>query len=131
MRNKPMQTAVVSLFSLLIGCTQDDLERMANKETFAFEGAYDNQYTPYILRFKDGTVFFQSEEASLEWQRRYTVKDNLLHIQIRNNSKEKRDDLVMRIHGEGEVLTCSACAKYQLSNIWVRIDALPQNAEQE
>ncbi|NAW69899.1 hypothetical protein CAG54_02020 [Vibrio sp. V27_P1S3P104] len=117
------------LLSLLNGCTQDDLERMADKETFAFEGAYDNQHTPYTLKFKDGKVSFQSETANLEWQRNYTVKENLLYIEIRNNSKEKRDDLVMRIHGGGEVLTCSACAKYQLSNIWVRIDALPQNKE--
>ncbi|MCG3720943.1 hypothetical protein EXA23_03660 [Vibrio cincinnatiensis] len=128
MRNKSLQTAVISLFSVLFGCTQDDLVRMANKETFSFEGTYDNQYTPYILVFKEGKVSFQAEATHFEWERNYTVKDNLLYIQIRNSSLEKRDDLVMRIHGGGEVLTCTACAQYQLSNIWVRLDALPQNA---
>lgn len=37
--------------------------------------------------------------------------------------------MAMRVHGKGEVLTCSACARYQLSNIWVREGAEAQNVE--
>lgn len=114
------------LLALLVACSQEELERLADRSTFSFEGKYDNQHNQDMLLFKDGEVAFESNGTRL-WQRSFIVKDNQLAIQFRQSSKEKRDDLVMRIHGGGEVLTCSACALYQMSHVWVRLDADPQN----
>lgn len=111
----------------LVGCSQEDLERMANKETLSFEGSYDNQYDQRLLVFKQGLVSILKVGEEPVWQRPFQVDGSVLSIQMRQSSKEKREDLVMRIHGEGEVLTCSACARYQLSNVWVLQNAQPRN----
>ncbi|MDJ1478837.1 hypothetical protein QBX67_28185, partial [Bacillus sp. LS15-K4] len=36
--------------------------------------------------------------------------------------------IIQAIKGQGEVLTCSACAMFHLSNNWVKLNAEPQNA---
>lgn len=110
------------------GCTQEDLERLANRETLAFEGTYDNQYDQQLLVFKEGRVSIHQQGDEPQWQHTFQVEESLLNIRVRQSSREKRDDLVMRIHGGGEVLTCSACARLHLSNVWVRQNAAPQNA---
>ncbi len=118
--------AAFLLPALLVACSQEDLERLADRETFAFEGSYDNQHNQDILLFKDGEVWFESDGVQL-WKRYFTVKDNQLTIQFSTSSREDRQDLLLRIHGGGEVLTCGACALYQMSHVWVRLDAEPQN----
>lgn len=114
---------------VMSGCSRDDLQRMVNKETYMFEGIYDNQYDQQLLVFKDGKVAIQDAHGDAVWQRPFDLDDDELTIQMSQNSKEQRPELVMRVHGKGEVLTCSACARYQLSNIWVREGAEAQNVE--
>ncbi|MGL4829577.1 MAG: hypothetical protein ACRCXG_09760 [Vibrio sp.] len=114
---------------LLNGCFQEELENFANRETLAFSGVYDNPHNKDTLAFQQGVVSIHSEQQ--KWERPFSVEGKNLRIQIRNNSKEKRDDLVMTIHGGGEVLTCNACAMYHLSNNWIKLNAEPQNAQRD
>ncbi|WNJ97975.1 hypothetical protein RND59_17820 [Vibrio ruber] len=110
---------VVLLSSLsLYGCFQEELEHWINKETYAFQGTYENQHNTDLIAFHQAKASIQSEGKSMVVP--FQVDGNFIYIQVRQSSKEKREDIVMRIHGNGEVLTCSACAKYHLSNIWVR-----------
>ncbi|MCE0495113.1 hypothetical protein [Vibrio salinus] len=114
----------ISLF-LLTGCLKEKLDHWLNEETYLFSGTYDNQYNNDTLVFRDGSVLISSPHRALSVP--YEVDGTLITIQVRNNSKEKRPDIVMRIHGDGEVLTCSACAKYNLSNIWVKVNFIPRS----
>ncbi|KUI97618.1 hypothetical protein [Vibrio sp. MEBiC08052] len=110
---------VVLLSSLsLYGCFQEELEHWINKETYAFQGIYENQHNTDLIAFHEAKASIQSEGKSMVVP--FQVDGNFIYIQVRQSSKEKREDIVMRIHGDGEVLTCSACAKYHLSNIWLR-----------
>lgn len=109
----------LALISALLGCSQEDIERWANRETYEFHGTYDNQYNSDLLIFEDGIVSTRSDSQT--WSRPYTVDGTQISIQVRNNSKEQREDIVMVIHGQGEVLTCSVCAMYKLSNVWTKI----------
>lgn len=118
----------LAVAATISGCSQEDLERLANRETLAFEGTYDNQYDQQLLVFKEGRVSIHQQGDEPQWQYTFQVEESLLNIRVRQSSREKRDDLVMRIHGGGEVLTCSACARLHLSNVWVRQNAAPQNA---
>lgn len=126
-RVKWKRIILVLSVSVLNGCFQEDLENFANRETLAFNGIYDNQYNKDTLEFRQGVVYIQSGQQKSE--RPFSVEGSTVRIQIRNSSKEKREDLVMTIHGGGEVLTCSACAKYHLSNIWVNLVAEPKNSQ--
>lgn len=108
----------------LAGCDRESMDRFLNEETYEFSGTYSNQYNSDTLVFKDGTVIIASDSETKSAP--YKVDGTNLIIQVRNNSKEKRPDLIMRIHGDGEVLTCNACAKYHLSNNWVKENYIPK-----
>ncbi|MEH0689346.1 hypothetical protein H4F17_09750 [Vibrio cholerae] len=120
--NWGMRILLASL--VLVGCSEDDAERYLNKQTYEFVGEYENQYNDDVLRFNNAMVtFIKAGQPNLE--KSFNVEGNQLFIQMRNNSKEQREDIVMRIHGNNEVLTCSVCAKYQLASIWQKRDAQP------
>ncbi|WP_370689727.1 hypothetical protein [Vibrio coralliilyticus] len=104
---------------MLQGCFEEKLERMINQQTYEFEGVYENLYSQDLLLFKDAMVTI-SRVGAPEITKPFSVEDNFLTITMRNSSKEKRDDIVMRIHGDKEALTCSVCAKYQLASVWQR-----------
>ncbi|WGV98951.1 hypothetical protein QF117_01030 [Vibrio sp. YMD68] len=106
------------LLTSIQGCFQEKIEKIANRETLSFEGVYSNQYNSNTLVFKEGVMTYQAGDQTMT--REFEVDGSELFVKFRNSSKEKRDDLVMRIHGEGEVLTCSACARYSLMNFWVK-----------
>ncbi|MDC0612712.1 hypothetical protein OAP63_18430 [Vibrio sp.] len=110
----------------LVGC-DDSLERWLNKETYSFQGTYDNQYNDDKLVFTDGEVTITS--VSKSWVVPFKVDGNSLVVQVKNSSKEKRPDIEMRIHGDGEVLTCSVCGMYRLSNVWVKVNYEPKMSE--
>ncbi|KQB03679.1 lipoprotein [Vibrio metoecus] len=112
---------------LLGGCFQEKLENFVNRETLAFNGLFDNPHNQDMLEFRQGVVYIHSSQQ--KWERPFSVEGSTLRIQVRNNSKEKRDDLLMTIHGGGEVLTCNACAMFHLSNNWIKVNAEPQNAQ--
>lgn len=114
----------VLMFFGLFGCDRESMDRYLNEETYAFSGTYSNQYNSDTLVFKGGTVVIalDSETKSVP----YKVDGTNLIIRVKNTSKEKRPDIVMRIHGDGEVLTCNACAKYNLSNNWVKENYIPK-----
>ncbi|MCG7488458.1 hypothetical protein MHN79_03045 [Vibrio sp. Of14-4] len=108
------------IFTLMLqGCFEDNLNRMINKPTYDFEGVYENLYTQDLLLFKDAKVTI-SKVGAPDVIKSFKVEDNYLIITMRNSSLEKREDIVMRIHGDNEALTCSICAKYQLSSVWQR-----------
>lgn len=111
---------VVSITTLtLLGCSEQDAERMLNKQTYDFVGVYENQYNGDLLEFNNAQVTLIRPEGS-NFTKSFQVDGNHLSIQMRNSSKEKREDIVMRIHGKNELLTCSVCAKYQLSPTWLK-----------
>ncbi|MEF1255065.1 hypothetical protein [Vibrio sp. M260112] len=112
----------------LMGCSEEKTERILNKQTYSFEGVFENQYNGDLLEFKDAQVTF-IKENHLDVTKTFEVKDNYLTIQMRNSSKEKREDIVMRIHGNNELLTCNVCAKYQLASTWQKRDFSPLPAE--
>ncbi|MDW6004958.1 hypothetical protein [Vibrio mangrovi] len=121
LRYSVKQWLIVILSSLVTyGCFQEDLEHWLNKETYQFRGTYENQYNADLIAFEEAKVSIHSEGRSMVVP--FQVDGNFIYIQVRQSSKEHREDIVMRIHGEGEVLTCNACAKYHLSNIWVRVN---------
>ncbi|CAM3865428.1 hypothetical protein VA7868_00552 [Vibrio aerogenes CECT 7868] len=115
-----LSTGFILVISLcLSGCDlKGKLERWLNEETYNFNGIYSNQYNDDQLIFKEAKVLMKTNGDESVFP--FSVDDTYLHIQIRHSTREKRPDIVMRIHGNGEVLTCSACAKYRLSNIWVK-----------
>lgn len=104
---------------VLQGCSEEDAERMFNKETYSFVGIYENQHNGDLLQFSDAKVTVTKEQGA-SFTKPFSVDDGFVTIQMRNNSKEKREDIVMRIHGDNELLTCSVCAKYQLSPTWLK-----------
>lgn len=107
------------LFTALLGCSEEKAERILNKETYSFIGVYENQHNGDLLKFSDATITV-TKEMGETYTKPFEVDGDNLIIQMRNNSKEKRDDIVMRIHGDNELLTCSVCAKYQLSSTWLK-----------
>ncbi|TFH93184.1 hypothetical protein [Vibrio ouci] len=107
------------LFAGLLGCSEEKAERLLNKETYSFIGIYENQHNGDLLKFSDAEITVTKERGET-YTKPFEVDGDNLIIQMRNNSKEKRDDIVMRIHGDNELLTCSVCAKYQLSSTWVK-----------
>lgn len=108
----------------LVGCSEEKAEQWLNKETYQFQGVFENQYNDDLLSFEQGQVtFIRGEETNSV--KPFEVKDAFLTIKLRNNSMEKRDDLVMRIHGENELLTCASCAKHQLASVWQKRDYSP------
>lgn len=122
MRMKRWNTSlgVVGILSIaLLGCSEEEAERILNKETYSFIGIYENQHNGDLLKFSDATITV-TKEMGETYTKPFEVDGDNLIIQMRNNSKEKRDDIVMRIHGDNELLTCSVCAKYQLSSTWVK-----------
>ncbi|MEZ8098936.1 hypothetical protein [Vibrio bivalvicida] len=125
---KQRQAIVVMIGSListaLLGCSEEKTERMLNQETYSFTGVFENQFNGDLLEFKDAKVTIIKEEG-LDYTKPFEVEDNYLTIQMRNSTKEKREDIVMRIHGQQELLTCSICAKYQLSSTWQKRDFIP------
>lgn len=100
----------------LTGCFTETLTRWLNKETYDFSGTYVNEHNDDRLVFKDAVVTLSTNGTS--WTLPYEVEDRVVRIQVRNNSKEKRPDIVMSIYNGGERLICSACAVVRLSNIW-------------
>ncbi|KLN64958.1 hypothetical protein [Vibrio sp. VPAP30] len=125
---KQRQAILVMIGSLmstvLLGCSEEKTERMLNQETYSFTGVFENEFNGDLLEFKDAKVTIIKEEG-LDYTKPFEVEDNYLTIQMRNSSKEKREDIVMRIHGQQELLTCSICAKYQLSSTWQKRDFVP------
>lgn len=112
----------------LVGCSEEKAERILNKQTYSFIGVFENPFNGDLLEFKDAQVTVIKEQG-LDFTKPFAVKDNHLTIQMRNSSKEKREDIVMRIHGNNELLTCNVCAKYQLSSTWQKRDSSPLPAE--
>lgn len=112
----------------LAGCSEEKAERMLNKQTYQFTGVFENLYNDDLLEFSDAKVTFV-RAGQLDMTKSFKVKDNYLTITMRNSSKEKREDIVMRIHGQNELLTCSVCAKYQLASIWQKRDFTPLPVE--
>ena len=115
------------LLGALLGCSEEKTERMLNQETYSFTGVFENQFNGDLLEFKDAKVTIIKEQG-LDYTKPFEVEDNYLTIQMRNSSKEKREDIVMRIHGQQELLTCSICAKYQLSATWRKRDFIPSQS---
>ncbi|SHO54538.1 hypothetical protein [Vibrio quintilis] len=117
---KRLITSLIIVASLcLSGCDlKNKLERWLNEETYNFNGVYSNQYNNDQLIFKDAKVLMKTNGDETLFP--FSVDETYLHIRVRHSTREKRPDIVMRIHGNGEVLTCSACARYRLSNIWVK-----------
>ncbi|MDN3612135.1 hypothetical protein ACODM8_15680 [Vibrio ostreicida] len=112
------------IFSLLVmltlqGCFEEKLDRLINKQTYEFEGVYENLYTQDLLMFQDAMVTISIVGAP-DVTKPFSVDDNFLTITMASNSREKREDIVMRIHGKNEALTCSACARYHLASVWQR-----------
>jgi len=120
---------VIGSLFFLSGCLVKTWDKWFHDDTQLFSGTYDNQHNSDTLDFKNGTVsIFSSAQF---WSAPYKVDGRFLFIRVRNSTKEKRPDITMRIHGDGEVLTCNSCAKYQLSNIWVKIDFNPDTSTKE
>lgn len=120
MEHWKIRFGVVGILSTaLLGCSEEAAERILNKETYSFIGVYENQHNGDLLRFSDAEITV-TKEMGETYTKAFEVDGNNLIIQMRNNSKEKRDDIVMRIHGDNELLTCGVCAKYQLSSTWVK-----------
>jgi hypothetical protein len=99
------------LASLLTGCFDSN-------ETAEFSGHYVNQNNADKLVFNNKQIEIQSNGQVVVAP--FTIDDDMVIIEVKRSSQEKRPDIVMRIHGDGELLTCSACAIYNLSNIWTR-----------
>ncbi|NVD08704.1 hypothetical protein FCU94_17800 [Vibrio sp. JPW-9-11-11] len=114
----------IAMTTTFTGCSDEQTERMFNKQTYEFTGVYDNLYNQDRLEFRDAHVTIVKAKGP-DMTKPFEVNDNFLTIQMRNNSKEKRDDIVMRIHGNNELLTCSVCAKYQLASTWQKRDFNP------
>ncbi|EEX94518.1 hypothetical protein VIOR3934_18925 [Vibrio orientalis CIP 102891 = ATCC 33934] len=115
-----IKLGVVGILSTaLLGCSEQEAERIINKKTYSFVGIYDNQYNGDLLEFNDAILTVVKDNGE-SFSKPFEVDDGKLIIRMRNSSKEKRDDIVMRIHGDNELLTCSVCAKYQLSSTWLK-----------
>jgi hypothetical protein len=126
-RRQVLNKLVLSLFftAVLSGCFDKAKESLFEDKAAKFVGTYDNQYNQDKLVFANKMVEIQSNGQVLRVP--FTIEgESSLSIEVRNSSKEKRPDIKMRIHGGGELLTCIACAKYHLSNIWVKIGAEPK-----
>lgn len=108
----------------LVGCSEEKAERWLNKKTYQFQGEFDNQYDDDVLSFADGQVTI-IRTGKPNQTKPFEVKDAFLTIQMRNSSMEKREDIVMRIHGQNELLTCASCAKHQLASVWQKSDFTP------
>jgi len=111
----------------LLGCSEEKTERMLNQETYSFVGVFENHYNSDLLEFKDAQVTFITSQG-LDFTKPFEVDDDHLTIQMRNSSKEKREDIVMRIHGQSELLTCNVCAKYDMASIWLKKNFVPPAA---
>lgn len=107
------------LTALLTGCLEEEIDKIVNKETYAMNGTYDNNYDEQLLRLSNGVLTHKMVDGN-QVTRPFRVEGKNLYVQFRNSSKEKRDDLVMVIHGNGELLSCNACAKHGLASIWTR-----------
>ncbi len=104
----------------LTACFEGIIEDKAEK----FVGTYDNQYNDDKLVFANKMVEIQSNGQSMKAP--FTIDGSNLIIEVKRSSKEKRPEIVMRIHGNGgELLTCSACAMFNLSNTWLKVGAEP------
>jgi hypothetical protein len=121
--NKSLWLSLSCTF-LLTGCLKEQVDRWLHEETYMFKGKYDNEYNSDTLEFHDGSVRISTKEHT--WMLPYEVDDGAITIKIQNNSMEKRPDIMMRMHGDGEVLTCNVCGKYSLSNTWAKVDAEPK-----
>nr|WP_167469877.1 hypothetical protein [Vibrio aquaticus] len=120
MNRSVMILGLIGFTSLtLLGCSEQDAERMLNKQTYDFVGVYENQYNGDLLEFNNAQVTVIRPQGG-NFTKSFQVDGNHLSIQMRNSSKEQREDIVMRIHGKNELLTCSVCAKYQLSPTWLK-----------
>lgn len=113
-----MHLILIAMLAVPLSGCKESLEHWFNAETYAFNGLYANQFNHDTLVFRNGIVRFKVQGKNRELP--FRVDGSEVAIQLRNSSKEKRADLVMRIHGSGEVLTCSACAMYRLSNVWIK-----------
>lgn len=118
-------TIALLIGASLAGCFDSIMEDKAEK----FVGTYDNQYNDDKLVFANKMVEIQSNGQSMKAP--FTIDGSNLIIEVKRSSKEKRPEIVMRIHGNGaELLTCSACAMFNLSNTWLKVGAEPiQNSE--
>ncbi|MGF1742258.1 hypothetical protein L4C34_14455 [Vibrio profundum] len=103
---------------LLQGCLQDQLERWIDRDTYDFNGIYQSSAEGSFLSFEDGVMRYVTPLAQMT--KNFKVKEGRVHIILRNSPREQRDDLVMSIHGTGEVLTCVTCPKYKMANMWHR-----------
>lgn len=120
-KDKYQRLCTLVLTALFVsGCTEEKLERLEDPQTFAFKGMYSNKENSNTIYFKDGLMRYTMPSEVME--KTYTVEDNNVHIKLRNNSKEKRNDLVMSIHLSGARLTCNSCAMYNMSSLWIKAE---------
>lgn len=99
-----------------------------SSEPKGFRGDYYNQFSADRLIFDGQTVEILSDGLSMKVP--FTEDEDQLIIEYSRSSREKRPDMMMRVHGNGELLTCSACPMYDLSNVWIKINAQPVNQPQ-
>lgn len=121
-KQQPTTAMLVTSLSVgvLFGCSEVSTDHIIQGETYSFTGVYANQQNADLLQFENGKVTIIKGKG-LDFTKPFNVEDNHLTIQMRNSSKEKREDIVMRIHNPN-LLTCSVCAKYQLSSTWHKKD---------
>ncbi|MCL9780153.1 hypothetical protein M9194_01750 [Vibrio sp. S4M6] len=116
---------VIGLSALILqGCFQKQIERVLDSDTYGFNGIYQSdEEEASFIRFEHGVMRYVTPHMQVV--KNFKVEDGQVRIILRNSSMEKRDDLVMSIHGTGEYLTCTTCAKYKMGNRWKR--AAPQS----
>ena len=116
----------------LFACSDDGggpeatiVERVLDQETYSFEGMFENEYNGDTMEFKGAKVIILKEGGE-KMIKPFHVDDNYVTIQMASSSLVTREDIVMRIHGMEELLTCNICAKYRLSSIWLKRNFIPE-----
>ncbi len=110
--------------SSLSGCFEEPKPVVVFEEKAdQFSGTYDNQINTDQLIFANDVVEIHTNGQLVTLP--FTVEDDILTIEVNRSSKEKRPNIVMRIQNDGEVLTCTACALFVLSNVWTKVSAEP------
>ncbi|MDA9558149.1 hypothetical protein N9R79_11775 [Vibrio sp.] len=112
--------ATVSGF-LIVSCGEDSMKKAMDKETYRFHGTYTNPASLSSLVFHDAQMTF-TINRELRMTKPFLVKDHQVHVEMKESSKEKRENLVFNQHEDGKRLTCNSCAIYGIPNTWERMD---------
>ena len=129
--SKSIGTALLIL-GALFGCSDDGgepeatiVERVLDQETYSFEGTFENEYNGDTMEFKGAKVIILKEGGE-KMVKPFHVDGNYVTIQMASSSLVTREDIVLRIHGMSELLTCNICVKYRLSSIWLKRNFIPE-----